>query len=223
MKKLNRKKQERHARSEAIIDIAEQIIDEKGFDNATMDEIAERTGIAKGTLYLHFKSKSSLYLAICERGSEKLNRELGKVLLQDVPGIEMIERLGKVYLEFIQNNRVYFNAFNYYEGILEEDPEDEQERIERCEENAGEAMTYIVRALQIGMHDGSIRDTFDPKELGVIIWGASKGVMHTAYMSEKSRRMKLFEEVAFTVESLTENFIRLVGTGIQSDDYQSKK
>lgn len=216
MKELSRKEREKLMRREAIIDAAEQIIGEQSFNSATMEEIAEKAELGKGTLYLHFKSKVSIYLAICERGSKLLNHEMGKVLTEDLNGLQIVEKIGQVYLSFIQENPLYFNAFNYYESILDQEKHSDNPMIEKCEDNASEAMTFIVRAIQIGMQDGSIKDSIDPKELGLIIWGASKGVMHMAFMKQKQQHHKFLEGVEVSFESLMRNFIMLIGSGIQT-------
>ena len=44
-------------RKNEILDVAEQLFAEKGFDNASTNDIIKRIGIARGTLYHHFKSK----------------------------------------------------------------------------------------------------------------------------------------------------------------------
>ena len=215
MQELSRKERERLKRRELIIDVAEDIIQQYGFDGSTMEQIAEEAELGKGTLYLHFKSKVSIYLAICDRGSKKLNAELGKVILQDVDGLEMVRKLGYTYLEFIRQNPLYFNAFNYYESIMDDEKYGDNPMLKQCEENAREAMTYIVRAMQIGMHDGSIDDSVDPKELGLIIWGASKGVVHVALLKEKHNHHVFLDEVEFSFHSLMENFIRMISSGIK--------
>jgi AcrR family transcriptional regulator len=50
-----------------ILNAAEQIFSKKGFNEARMDDIAEKTGLSKGTLYLYFKSKDDLVIAILDR------------------------------------------------------------------------------------------------------------------------------------------------------------
>lgn len=54
-------------RKAQIINAAEGVFMEKGFDQARMDDIAEETGLSKGTLYLYFKSKDDLIIAILDR------------------------------------------------------------------------------------------------------------------------------------------------------------
>ncbi len=57
----------REQRREAILEAAAQVFGEKGYQRATMKEIAARVGIAPGTIYLYFKSKRDLLLAIADR------------------------------------------------------------------------------------------------------------------------------------------------------------
>ena len=54
-------------RKSQIITAAEDVFTQKGFDEARMDDIAEETGLSKGTLYNYFKSKDDLIIAILDR------------------------------------------------------------------------------------------------------------------------------------------------------------
>ena len=54
-------------RKTQILNAAEGVFTKKGFSDARMDDIAEQTGLSKGTLYLYFKSKEELIIAILDR------------------------------------------------------------------------------------------------------------------------------------------------------------
>jgi len=54
-------------RKDQIIKAAEEVFTQKGFSDARMDDIAGETGLSKGTLYLYFKSKDELIIAILDR------------------------------------------------------------------------------------------------------------------------------------------------------------
>jgi AcrR family transcriptional regulator len=56
-------------RCDSILCSARKVFAKKGFAAATMDEIAAAAGLAKGTLYLYFKSKRDVYLKTLHRGS----------------------------------------------------------------------------------------------------------------------------------------------------------
>jgi AcrR family transcriptional regulator len=59
-------------RCSEILEAARKVFAKKGFDEATMDEIAAAAGLAKGTLYLYFKSKRDVYLKTLQHGRAEL-------------------------------------------------------------------------------------------------------------------------------------------------------
>lgn len=62
---LSRRDRERQTRRQAMLDAALAVFAEKGYDGATIDEIAERAEFGKGTIYNYFPNgKDALYLAI---------------------------------------------------------------------------------------------------------------------------------------------------------------
>jgi AcrR family transcriptional regulator len=67
---ISLKEKQRREREELIIQAAQETLAEKGYYETSMDEIAARVGIAKGTLYTHFASKEELVLAIIKRSMQ---------------------------------------------------------------------------------------------------------------------------------------------------------
>lgn len=63
-------------RKSQIINAAEDIFTQKGFNEARMDDIADKTGLSKGTLYLYFKSKDDLIIAILDRMFQREFKQL---------------------------------------------------------------------------------------------------------------------------------------------------
>lgn len=63
-------------RKKQILNAAEQVFTKKGLDLARMDDIAEETGLSKGTLYLYFKSKEELIIAILDRIFQGLFKQM---------------------------------------------------------------------------------------------------------------------------------------------------
>nr|BBH94900.1 hypothetical protein KTA_30990 [Thermogemmatispora argillosa] len=65
----------REVRAELILNVAEEVFEERGYHETTMDEIAARCGIAKGTLYQHFPGgKDELITALFARHLEHFAR-----------------------------------------------------------------------------------------------------------------------------------------------------
>lgn len=207
----NRRERQKEIRKELIIDAAVRVMHRVGFEQATMDQIAEEAEVAKGTLYLYFKSKNEIYLAIHIRGSRELNETMKEILLQSKTGMEILDALGNAYLHFIRRHPIYFMASSYYENLLSNSDLSESILARECEKYGREAMTYIVRALQIGVQDGSVSNTHDPYKLGVIIWSASRGVIHAAQQAE------IFKGNESDFTSLLTIFITVLRTGIKND------
>jgi AcrR family transcriptional regulator len=95
----------------AILDAAEAVLGARGLAEAKMVEIAERAGLAAGTLYNYFPSKESLFCALIEhRGEEFLRR------LEEIDGVPAaprlaLERLTQVTLGYIESHGAMFNVF----------------------------------------------------------------------------------------------------------------
>ncbi len=78
-------------RKNEILDVAEQLFVEKGFDNTSTNDIINEIGIARGTLYYHFKSKEEILDTIVERiRCEKITEAAAIVADRKIP---MLERL----------------------------------------------------------------------------------------------------------------------------------
>ena len=88
-----RKEREKLVRREQILEAAYQLFHESGFSAATMDQIAERAELAKGTLYLYFKSKEEVYYALLDRGLEILIGLLEDKVNQRPPRDRILEEL----------------------------------------------------------------------------------------------------------------------------------
>lgn len=80
-------------RKSQIINAAEDVFTKKGFDEARMDDIAEETGLSKGTLYLYFKSKDDLIIAILDR---MFQREFKQMENLNQDGMSAINAIWKI-------------------------------------------------------------------------------------------------------------------------------
>lgn len=73
-----------------ILNAAEEVFSRKGFDEARMDDIALETGLSKGTLYLYFKSKDDLIIAILDRIFQREFKQLAHLKLEDMSATQAI-------------------------------------------------------------------------------------------------------------------------------------
>ena len=80
-------------RKKQIIDAAEEVFTQKGFDQARTDDIAEETGLSKGTLYLYFKSKEDLIAAILDRVFQHEFRQFEALNLTEMGAVDVIWKI----------------------------------------------------------------------------------------------------------------------------------
>jgi AcrR family transcriptional regulator len=67
-----RREMQKQDRERRIVAAARRLFDRKGYANTAMEEIAERAGVAVGTLYNYFPSKDELLLTILRRETDAL-------------------------------------------------------------------------------------------------------------------------------------------------------
>ncbi len=91
-----------------ILDAALDVFYGKGFHLATVDEIAERAGVGKGTLYRHFANKEKLFNELVQVRLQELEKSAMEVLNGDDDVLTMITKYLRIYFEFFdRNSRLY--------------------------------------------------------------------------------------------------------------------
>jgi AcrR family transcriptional regulator len=88
-------------RRELLLGVAKRIFAERGFQSATMDDIAKEAGFTKPILYQYFESKTDLYHEIVTQTAQKLIDKLASaVSLAETPRAK-IEVAFKVYFDMV--------------------------------------------------------------------------------------------------------------------------
>lgn len=88
-KKPSFKQQMLAAREEAIIDVVNRLLAEKGFEAMTVDEVAYEVGVAKASLYKHFPSKEDLAAAALVRMLQRAVAHLAQIPSTESPAAKL--------------------------------------------------------------------------------------------------------------------------------------
>ncbi|MBR2570065.1 MAG: TetR/AcrR family transcriptional regulator, partial [Paenibacillus sp.] len=81
-------------RRNEILDAADELFAQKGFDGTSTNDILEKVGIARGTLYYHFKSKEEILDSLIERYNVRLLCAAQEVASdKSIPIVERIIRV----------------------------------------------------------------------------------------------------------------------------------
>ncbi len=178
-----RREREKEQRKNDIIDAAEKVIFSKGLDTSSMDDVAEAAELSKGTLYLYFKSKEELYLAIHLRGNQILRDMFARAVKSQQYGLEKTRAIGQAYFEFYRKYPDYFHAMIYYESRTI-DFEADNSVARQCMLVGKETLDILSRAIREGIADGSIRPTIDPVKTAISLWGQTTGIIQVIVLKE---------------------------------------
>ena len=105
-----RKERERAAREELILDHAQRLLLRDGFQNLNLDELAEAVEYSKGTLYLHFKTKEDIALAVVTRALKERADFFERALTFQGRSRERIRAIGFACCHFAKVYPDYYNV-----------------------------------------------------------------------------------------------------------------
>jgi len=91
-------------RREEILDVALKLFAKRGFPNTEMQELADRAGIGKGTLYRYFPSKEDLFLAAADRVMLRMRHTVDQAIDGVVDPLERIQKAIRAFLGFFADH-----------------------------------------------------------------------------------------------------------------------
>jgi AcrR family transcriptional regulator len=105
------------AKVRRIIDAAVQLFAEHPFHEVRMEDIAARAGVAKGTLYLHYKDKEDLFLGIMNDGLQALVERLEESLSDAMPPEEKLLVMNRETLLYFQRKHFFLEVIQRIEFV----------------------------------------------------------------------------------------------------------
>ncbi|MGD9346628.1 MAG: TetR/AcrR family transcriptional regulator [Candidatus Aminicenantes bacterium] len=184
---IERRQREKKKRHNDIVDAAEKVFFSQGMENATMDDVAAEAELSKGTLYIYFKSKEDLYLAITKRGLDILTEMFKKASAKTALGIEKIYAIGQAYRNFSKKHTDYFQAMAYFDLRVKE-INSESPNAKASIKQGEEVLNICAESIQCGIDDGTIRPDIDPKKAAIVLWGQTNGILQLTL--NKGKHMK---------------------------------
>jgi|AGTN01.2.fsa_nt_gi Transcriptional regulator len=175
----DRKAREKMYRRNDIINAAEKLFFAKGYDNVSMEDIAKEVELNRATLYLYFKNKETLYLAIVRRAALKL-RDLteGRLNKNEADIYEKVDALGYSLLYFAQFHADYFRAYRDFQmgrfDRLDIDPESED--LKELAELQKDYVALWFKVINDGKSFGIIKRDIDPRLAAVLMMTAFEGI-----------------------------------------------
>jgi AcrR family transcriptional regulator len=142
-------------RRSAILEAACRAFARSGYESTTVDSIAAEAGIAKGTVYLYYKSKSEIYHAALSHNLQQLQEETGRVLAGTVGCRPKIEQFIRVRFDFVDRHRDFYRIYlREFSSALTHPPQ-LQEQLRRLYREQAKLLESVIAE---GIAAGEIRD-----------------------------------------------------------------
>ena len=169
----------RAARSEgqdaraALLDAAALVFAERGFRDATVDEIAERAGYSKGAVYWHFSGKDDLFAALVDQRVDSATWEMVELLESAPPGQDMGPEASRRFVEILHGEREMLLLYHDYWLQAVRDPALRRRYARRrahLRKRVGQALEARIE------HLGGSTAAFDPQAMATVILSLAVGL-----------------------------------------------
>ncbi|GAA4547128.1 TetR/AcrR family transcriptional regulator [Amycolatopsis samaneae] len=97
-------------RAERILDAAADLLTRVGYRRTTVEDVADHADVGKGTLYLHWKTREALFLAVLRREGARTMEDLVHALEAD-PQVALLPRLTEVQFTNVVNRPLLYAGY----------------------------------------------------------------------------------------------------------------
>jgi len=204
-----RRAREKAKRRQEILKAAREVFFERGFHQATVDDVAFRAEVSKGTIYLYFESKESILAHLLLEGLALLLDRLSESYAahQSLSAEERLWRLARTYLDFSQTHSNYFRLMMAFDrGRFRE--QISAELYEQILQQSIRALDLVTQTVRQGVQAGEFACD-DPKMSAGALWATLNGVL--VLMANPLRRQMLSVEL----EPMFEATMALVLRGLR--------
>lgn len=162
-------------RVQSIQEAAIRVISRKGMASATMQEIAEEAGVAKGTIYLYFRDREELVEKTFETAIGELHKRIDAALDAEGTFEQRLRAVITAKLSFFNENREFFRL--YHTLRMPEGNATQQRRQKRaCQPRYRARVEKMAAVLKLAMEAGEVRP-LDPKRLALFLIETSTAIV----------------------------------------------
>ncbi|HWI98719.1 MAG TPA: TetR/AcrR family transcriptional regulator [Burkholderiales bacterium] len=161
--------------AQRILDVAERLVQTRGFNGFSYADIAEALDVTKASLHYHFPSKADLGRRLIERYEQTFLAVLKGIDATGAAPREKLKRYARIYADVLRDNRMCLC------GMLASDyatlPKSMKENVKQFfDENE----QWLVAVLEQGRKSGALEFKGSPLDLARVIVGSLEGAMMLA-------------------------------------------
>jgi AcrR family transcriptional regulator len=172
-----RRAREKAQRRREILDAARQEFFERGFHRPTVDDVAARAEVSKGTIYLYFESKEEILAHLLLEGLDLLLKEMKATNGPEAFTMpeEALQSLAHAYLNFCQSHPNYFRLIMAFDrGRFEESIS--SKLYQRVLNKSLRGLELLAQTIEMGKGSG-VFHVDDPWQAAGSVWASINGVL----------------------------------------------
>ncbi len=173
-----RKEREKDARKQDILHKAIKVFSRRGFVKTSMEQVADETSLAVGTLYRYYSSKEELYVSIVFEAIATMHEGLQQIAESDAPSTQKLDKIWTYFYQFYETNPMYYQAFLFLHdpGFADAFFKAAYGSVERC---SSKSFQVLARVIQEGVEGGDFYPD-KPHEVADYLWSAFVGLVNLA-------------------------------------------
>jgi TetR/AcrR family transcriptional regulator len=174
-----RRGEEKERRRAEILDAAEALYAKKGWDALTVEQVARSARLSRALVYVYYRDKEELLFAIGERAMALLRDRFEEAAAGHALGLDKVEAIGRAYMGYAYEFPHYFDFCTRFQAhSVAVDPGSHEGA---CRITGDEVKGVVVRAIEAGIADGSIRpDIGQPVLFAMTLWAFTHGIIQLA-------------------------------------------
>jgi len=204
-----RKEREKEQRRQQIINAAEKVFFQHGFEPASMDMVAEAAELSKATLYSYFKSKEELYFHLFKRGETILMQLIEQAITHTQSFSDKLLAALKAVVRFRKKYKKYFDVMEYFMSVRQQKPEIEALMKEHLREEQCQ-LSLWSDLFEEGKKQGLVRDDVNPLRCMIVIWLMFTGFLQRYQLVGKN----LKQDFGLNEDELLQEAYQLILNGV---------
>jgi len=214
-----RRRREKEQRRSAILNAARKLFFEKGFKYVTVDNIAKKSELSKGSIYLYFNSKEEIYTHILFSDIEKFNKKSAHLFQDSKSATELILEFACIYFDFFLNDRELFRIMMTF-MLHTEDMNLAESVNEHIIEVTNNTIKIIETILQRGIEQCEFPADINVRQCRNALWGLLNGIISLHLFTGKEANRE--ERIRTTIKGSLEIFIKGLKNYSKSDEMTSR-
>ena len=190
-----RREREQIMRREAILDSARKLFTDNGYESTTVDAIAAKAELGKGTIYSYFSGKEEIYLAILERELTILHNNMQKAVETSSTAAEALSNL---YAAFIRHHKEYHLPESIFVQVGDQRFIRLDGLLSKLREQASGWVQMISAVVKRGIESGELI-CCDVEKVAKCIIGMILGITVQASMGQIKEDLEVYNGTVFQI------------------------